>query len=349
MLFINKDLPEIIGAREKHVKKVTCRIRKKLLAGGCDDDCDVCKIHCHKVKGITGRAIQLFTQGDTLTNIIGGLPAELLVESAYVWEQLVGNFSWEEYNAFLKCKNLRLPNADEQQLVNKYKDSYDLLERLFDYDTWFLNGKDEKRYDIYTLAQNLNRQTCTYCNRLYTYTIKTEKGEKIIRPTFDHWYSHSRHPLLALSFYNLIPSCTLCNSSIKRNSDFSTHSHLHPYLDQDCCDQIAFDYKLDKDSKSYNIRLVAKPGKDRAVRSYADMKLATIYAGHQSELADLIKIKDAYSEQYIFSLIQTYSKLGLAHQEVYRLAFGVEWDAEDFHKRPLSKFKKDILRKLEMI
>lgn len=50
---------------------------------------------------------------------------------------------------------------------------------------------------------------------MYTKTVFDEEGEKITRPTFDHWFAKDDHPLLALSFYNLIPSCNICNSSVK--------------------------------------------------------------------------------------------------------------------------------------
>ena len=58
----------------------------------------------------------------------------------------------------------------------------------------------------YKIANDLNVNTCPYCNRNYINTV-IDKGKKgIIRPTFDHFFPQVRHPFLALSFYNLIPS-----------------------------------------------------------------------------------------------------------------------------------------------
>ena len=39
------------------------------------------------------------------------------------------------------------------------------------------------------------------------------------------------HPYLALSFYNLIPSCYSCNSTYKGTKLFSIKTHTHPYVD----------------------------------------------------------------------------------------------------------------------
>lgn len=35
---------------------------------------------------------------------------------------------------------------------------------------------------------------------------------------------------MSLSFYNLIPSCTICNSSAKGDALFKFETHIHPYL-----------------------------------------------------------------------------------------------------------------------
>lgn len=85
----------------------------------------------------------------------------------------------------------------------------DAILKLFNYSGWFIT-KTSKRYCAYDLARNIDLNTCVYCNRNYTSTV-----EKITRPQFDHYFSQTQHPLLALSFFNLIPSCAICNSNIK--------------------------------------------------------------------------------------------------------------------------------------
>ncbi len=74
-----------------------------------------------------------------------------------------------------------------------------------------------------------------------------------------------------------------------------------------------------------------------------------MYDGHHSELEDLILIKKAYSTQYLDSLKRSFPDIKLANQDIYRLAFGTEYNSKDFHKRPLSKFKSDILKELGVI
>jgi hypothetical protein len=70
-----------------------------------------------------------------------------------------------------------------------------------------------KHFNGYDLAALLDTRACVYCNRQYTLTVVAM--DEITRPEFDHFYSQSEHPLLALSFYNLIPSCHICNATLK--------------------------------------------------------------------------------------------------------------------------------------
>jgi hypothetical protein len=72
------------------------------------------------------------------------------------------------------------------------------------------------------------------------------------------------------------------------------------------------------------------------------MKIAEIYEHHQSELADLEMIRKKYGMSYLRSLGKLLGTK-LSEKEVYRLMFGVEYDDQNFYKRPLSKLKKDIL------
>lgn len=74
-----------------------------------------------------------------------------------------------------------------------------------------------------------------------------------------------------------------------------------------------------------------------------------MYNAHIPELEDLIKIKKVYSEQYISKMADLFPKIGLSKEEVYCLLFGVELSEKDYHKRPMSKFKHDILKELGIL
>ncbi len=212
------------------------------------------------------------------------------------------------------------------------------IEKIINYKDW--RGGDH----AYQVAKLINQNTCTYCNRLYTSSF-TKGSKKVFLAQFDHWFPKADYPLLALSFYNLIPSCSPCNSSVKGSVKFALDTHIHPYVD-DIINDFSFGYDL-KAVGEYKIKIETK--EDKIKKTLDDFKIKEIYNSHQSELDDLITTKRAYSKGYLSSLALAFPKAGLSDKDIYRLAFGVEQDEKDFHKHPLSKFKHDILEELKLI
>lgn len=216
------------------------------------------------------------------------------------------------------------------------------IRKIFDYENWLNYDK----YNAYDFAKKLDILTCPYCNRTYTKTVITQKGEKIIRPEFDHWFPKSEYPLLALSFYNLIPSCHICNSNVKGKTEFKLDSHFHPYNSANNV-KVTFSYNY-KSCDGYRIKINTKD--DFSRDSVEAFQLENIYQAHEDEVKDLIKIRQAYSDKYI-EILNNSLKGGihLSKEEVYRLAFGVHYEEDKFDRRPLSKLKKDILTELGII
>ncbi|AVM49541.1 hypothetical protein [Capnocytophaga sp. oral taxon 878] len=220
------------------------------------------------------------------------------------------------------------------------------IRKIFHYDNWLSYDK----YNAYDLAKKLDIPTCPYCNRTYTKTVITQKGEKIIRPEFDHWFPKSEYPLLALSFYNLIPSCHICNSNVKGGKKTDLKYHFHPYNPINNFNPI-FSYEL-KDYDSYKIKIGFRgefDEKEKFEKSLKLFELENIYQAHEDEVKDLIKIRQAYSDKYIDMLNDSLEGVNLSKEEVYRLAFGVHYEEDKFDRRPLSKLKKDILTELGII
>lgn len=281
---------------------------------------------------------------NNLDVVINGKPDELYLLNENFYNSL-RHYSYNEYLVYLNAPK-KGGTAIEIAKKKKYYKLHKRIEKIINYSNWFI--KSEKHYD-YTLAESLNIPSCTYCNRIYTNTMKTENGKKVMRPQFDHWFPKSKFPLLALSFYNLIPSCSVCNSSAKSDTIFYLDKHLHPYVDKDILQRFSFSYDYFKSLNKYNIKISHKYGDKKAYQTFKDMNLQTMFNAHISELQDLIITKSAYSNSYLLNMIKAYPDAKLSFDEVYRLAFGTEFNEEDFYKRPFSKFKKDILSELKLV
>ncbi|MFK3725476.1 hypothetical protein ACI2KE_16745 [Pseudomonas monteilii] len=102
----------------------------------------------------------------------------------------------------------------------------EVVEEVFNYNRFIAKGKG---WNAYALCRKSKTRICPYCNHAYAFTVQSENGD--FRPTLDHFYYKDEYPHLALSLYNLVPSCSSCNSSLKGKADFFSSLHLNPLFD----------------------------------------------------------------------------------------------------------------------
>jgi hypothetical protein len=213
------------------------------------------------------------------------------------------------------------------------------------------SSKATSTYNAYNLAQELNVNVCPYCNRNYTFTVK-DKNAKSTRPDFDHFYDKNTHPILALSFYNLIPSCILCNSRLKSTAKFSTSTHLHPYQES-FNDYAKFKLKIEKCTFYYDengFEITLETTEPRAQKIIDDFALQTLYDEHKDIVLELIQKAQIYNKSYLDELMQNYEgTLFKNREDLLRLITCGYVSDEDLHKRPLSKLIKDISEELELL
>lgn len=241
----------------------------------------------------------------------------------------------------------------QKKLPHKYRRRLCVLDRIFDYDGK-LSGSESKSY---WLAEHIGHNTCTYCNRQYTFTVSGKNNdERITRPAFDHWFPKSRFPLLSLNLYNLIPSCSVCNSGAKGDKVFQLGQYVHPYEQKDDDPKFKFVPAIaDKDKGMWHVVLVrdkiANPEVDNTIKAFELDRICNMHG--PLEVKEMMDFAQAYSETY---LQQIYSKMsadleaaGFSQEEVYRMLFGTESIPSNYLDRPLSKMKHDILEYLGII
>ena len=92
------------------------------------------------------------------------------------------------------------------------------------------NGKD---WSAVRFIESLDVRYCPYCNAetIYAINIKSDKVIKHARSALDHYFPISEYPFLGISLCNLVPSCTRCNTNIKRDRDLDYIRHLNPYAE----------------------------------------------------------------------------------------------------------------------
>lgn len=227
------------------------------------------------------------------------------------------------------------------------------LNEVFDYEHLI----DKSKSNSYWLAGKVGRNTCAYCNRTYTLTVVKGEGkndgERIVRPTFDHWYAHADYPLMSMSLCNLIPSCSICNSSVKTTAPFDLNTHVHPYVHELGHPKLNFEATLITGNPAkWSVEIKTDPG-SKEEKTVADLKLNEIYAYHgELEVKDLMDFKSKYPNDYLKDLVEKILKDNcgaLSFSDVYRMLFGTEINEVAFLDRPLSKMKYDLLKGMGVI
>lgn len=325
MIYLNPFNPQIIKAREVHSEGLL-------------------ELVMRRIGRPSNTNLQTFLTETRVKKILNDPPDELVPHQKKFFQKIPNytNSGWDKY---LKVKDIppRLRQTAEERHFSKYKKIAKQINSIFKYSNGFDNKKAS--YSAYDLANNLNIQSCVYCNRIYTKTVITP--EKYTRPQFDHWYPKGEYPILALSFYNLIPSCAICNSGVKGSNPMNLGDYIHPYMDK--TNRIKFSYWIEStDSYDFKIKTPKSSKEEKTVEAF---KLKEIYETHRDEIHDLVRLKKLYSIDYLIKLKNLLSKAdsNISLEELYRLAFGTHMIEANFHKRPLSKMKKDLLEELNMV
>jgi hypothetical protein len=218
------------------------------------------------------------------------------------------------------------------------------------------NGK-KVSINAYTHTKNLGLSSCPYCNRLFCHTIldetqSIEKHRRILRPDLDHFYPKVKYPFLSVSFYNLVPSCNICNSRFKLDKDFyKDYNCLNPF-EEGFVNETKFKVKIEditffqgKSEKcKIELQILDENLKDRIEENKKAFKIETVYQEHKDYAYELIHKSMIYSDDYLNDLYKQYEGTIFKNREdLVRMVAANYIDDEDLHLRPLSKLTKDVI------
>ena len=229
-----------------------------------------------------------------------------------------------------------LRDEEKREVWEKIRDVFGYEKRI-----------SQDRDTSYKLARLIGTDTCVYCNRIYTYTIDetiNDVRSRVVRPDFDHWIPKAEFPLTSMSFFNLIPSCPICNRNVKNRHDFKYGTHVHPY-ESSPKPQFSFRY-VPLNGSEWDVKLDKLTGKEEATAGL--LHTEDIYKGHANkEVKDIIDFVHAYPPEYIRDLFQgvrDHGKIKITPEEAYRYLMGTELKEINDLNRPLSKLKRDIIK-----
>lgn len=197
--------------------------------------------------------------------------------------------------------------------------------------------------------KKLNIKSCPFCNNNYVYFYKEGAKKFNTIATLEHYYPKSKYPHLSLSFYNLIPSCSTCNSKFKGSDKVHVGNILHPYF-EDFNEKAKFSISVDSLPVNKNIELevnlkVCDTKDERCKKSIERFQLDKIYKQHNDITKEIWNKAQVYNESRIEELYKSFYKdLGYSKEDVKNMVFCNYLHKDDIHKRNHSKLTQDILK-----
>ena len=206
-------------------------------------------------------------------------------------------------------------------------------------------------------VKDLDVKVCPYCNRNYILNFQ-KKGKENATAQLDHFFDKKKYPYLAISIYNLVPSCGTCNQrkSTKQENIF------YPYLES-FNNSVKFSLKGIKsrdelkkenldffDEKRVELDYKILNDKDKVEKHIEVFNIKNLYNEHKDIVSELLQKRVIYSDDYLESLLDEYEgKLFNNKEHLLRLITNGYIEDKDINKRPLSKLIKDISEELDLI
>lgn len=233
------DKIEFLPKKEIDLETLLTGTRKEVFGvSGIEEYMNLCRFHIRKSN---------YTKADFLAQLSNAFPKDIICEQQknkivykYVQDTVdVNNQKTKRrtvtgnilpfINYFFQIIGLPQKNVNDNYAFSAFiTDAISGLEKIhkpilsvIDYS--FISGKLRNR-----ILASLNIKCCPYCNRQYITVWREETGNEHATADLDHFYQKDQYPLFALSLFNFVPSCQICNSRMKGSKEIET---LYPYTE----------------------------------------------------------------------------------------------------------------------
>jgi hypothetical protein len=268
----------------------------------------------------------------------------------------------DEFDVIFQDKDLQdILTLSQDEIIkilekNKDKSSLKKLKYVFDYDKF--QSEITKFF-----TDNFDFRTCFYCNKDFITNFDADK--KVSTFQLDHFYDKGTYPYLALSFYNLIPSCPTCNSSKVKGTynTFIRDDRMKEFKNETCIapNSQNFDFhqkvkfKLFLNDSCKNLHIKSKDDIDITLKEqFSDIyakyieifKLNPRYKAHKDIVFDMIQKAELYPESRLKELENL---TGIPFQQIKKDIFNLIDENEDLSKQPFSKLIVDMSQELGIL
>ena len=269
----------------------------------------------------------------------------------------------EEFKELFKNKTLKQIILAKPEKLKELLDEFGEIDSSTITDIFKYSGKFQSEVITEFFTKNFDFTTCYYCNKDLILNFNAPKKNSTFQ--LDHFYDKGKYPYLALSFYNLIPSCSTCNSSkVKGSKDCFKHDTRVGKFENETCkipnhkdfdfnQKVKFKLFLTESCKDLNIKnkenidIKLKEQYSNEYDKYIEVfKLNERYQAHKDIVFEMIKNAELYPESRLKELQDL---TGIPYQQIKQDIFSLIDDNADLSKEPFSKLKRDMAYELGLV
>ena len=207
-------------------------------------------------------------------------------------------------------------------------------------------GYENARLVLGPIHQTMGLKICVYCNVNPTIAVEGD-----VMYQMDHFMPQSKYPFLGTCFYNLQPSCGICNGHKgTKPCDFGLyvnmeqHKELNPFRFVPKINSMAVPYPICEDiflkGKAKRITKESK-GHDEMFHIY------NMYVDKKDKVSRLYANGYKMTESVVEAFSQAYNIAPTKTDVLAYMADEVSLDQNDIHKEPLTKLKQDTILQMQ--
>ncbi len=341
-IFLTTDKKETI--KDKHIKKLV-------------NEVDFFKDFLNKL--LTDSAAMDFFS-EKIDNLIEGDLKENLKKDIELLKSGINikHYGYKEEDKFKGLKKIFIAEKDElDEIIKAFgkgegypKNISSIITFFHDYYKKFRGWR--KNWGGALFVSELDVRTCVYCNSSYVYKYKNDKNQLKTTAELDHYYSKEEYFYLAMSIFNLFPSCGNCNGikstksknvmypyekgleglgkfSIKRTQEFINE------MTKICPDKEKIEIKIENFSR------------DPEVDNWKEVFcLEGRYQNYKTEVSEILTKNRVYTNERLEEIA------GLVELDIKTLEnilFDYRQDEKNYKDKILSKFTSDILKDIREV
>lgn len=228
---------------------------------------------------------------------------------------------------------------------------------------FFLNNyKNFRKTQCYKIIDKLDIKSCPYCNRNFIDIYYRKKDIPFrFNGDLDHYFAKDAYPYLAISLYNLIPSCKTCNHEKHDKIELVFHPYLHSHIN-------LYSFSTSFDLKKIDITYLYGLSDKFEIKIEAnDLNANSQYIKNSKKVFFLDEkyesmkeyTKNIINKTYVYNhgILNEFSKNLVDNdgnelfneEELKKIIFNHSLDEELHLDNPLSKLTYDILKEFNII